>query len=992
MDNTFLKRVVSSALVLTMAATCCIPSFAEDANKTTNTASEAASSATDSAATTKDINADVVDASNRENSYSNYVKRHENDPRPDQEITINGKDYIKAENGAEVSVENVDGKDNVAKWSNQNGSITFEADIPEDGLYNIRMSYEALAGKTSDIEFALLIDGKCPFTSASRITLSKVWVSESGNKIEQDAKGNDVRPGQVEKVAWQESPIEDPDGLFNEPLDFYLTKGKHQFTLQSSKAQFAIEYIKFYQYKSPEAYSQPSQSELDSTKGERIKLEAEMADYKSSRTLFPTADRNTYVTSCVNGKSPTKTRYNTIGKDGNWGQAGQTVTYEFNVEKDGYYKLGFRARQDQMRGMYSNRRLYIDGEVPCEEAGQIKFYYNSNWTVVSPEDKDGNPLYFHLTAGKHTISLEAIPGEIGEIMGELDELTYNINSYYRQIRQITGPDPDEYNNYMIDSAIPHIMDDFKSYSKQLKELENKIDELSGTGGTEAVSLNKMAITLDKCTDKPDRIPELMSQIKDDVTTLSSWVSEYRSQPLEMDIIEICTADQDFSSVKSSFWKSLGYSWKSFIGSFFEDYNSLTTEDSEAMVCWTMQGRDNALAVQKLIDSDYNPTAKTKINMKLVTGGVVESTFAGKGPDLGLFMGADFPIQLAARGVLTDLSQYSDFEEVKTRFSKDATVLYEYDGGTYGLPITQTFPMLYYRSDILSQYGINAETDLTTWQGLIDVLPTIQRNYMEVGLIMPKPEYTGGQTYISPVTEAGNTFATLLLQQGKNYFNEEQTKTTFDSREAIEAFDMWTQFYTKYSFSQTYDAFTRFRTGDMPIVIQNETFFNQLSVAAPEIKGCWDFQPMPGTVQEDGTINHASCSQGSGGIIFKKAPDQEGAWEFLKWFTSKEIMAQYGNDIESIAGTMARFESANVEALDDLSWTDTQVSKLKSQLESQVEIPVLPSSYGVTRNVLNAFRKVANDYDNARDTLFWYNKDINAEITRKRQDLGLDKKD
>ena len=38
--------------------------------------------------------------------------------------------------------------------------------------------------------------------------------------------------------------------------------------------------------------------------------------------------------------------------------------------------------------------------------------------------------------------------------------------------------------------------------------------------------------------------------------------------------------------------------------------------------------------------------------------------------------------------------------------------------------------------------------------------------------------------------------------------------------------------------------------------------------------------------------------------------------------------------------------------------------------------------------MNAFRAVVNDYDNARDTLFWYNKDINDEITRKLEDLGL----
>ena len=159
--------------------------------------------------------------------------------------------------------------------------------------------------------------------------------------------------------------------------------------------------------------------------------------------------------------------------------------------------------------------------------------------------------------------------------------------------------------------------------------------------------------------------------------------------------------------------------------------------------------------------------------------------------------------------------------------------------------------------------------------------------------------TGGTTQVSAITEPGNTFAMLLLQQGLNYYNEEQTKTTFDTQEAVNAFDTWTKFYTTYSFQQTYDAFTRFRTGDMPVVIQNYTFYNQLSVAAPEIKGCWGFQPVPGTVQEDGTINHAANSNGSGAIILTKAADQEGAWDFIKWFTSTDAQVKYGNNIESI---------------------------------------------------------------------------------------------
>lgn len=985
MKDTMFRRVIASALALALCASASVPAFADSEaadDSTLGTQATADDSATGDGSSAATTGTDSF----RQTSYTNYVKKYADAARPDQTVEVLGKDYDPASvTDAQITVTTVDGENDVMQWANQEGSVSWTVNIPETGVYNIKMIYEALESNTNDVEFSLLIDGESPYATASRITLSKRWINES--EIKQDSRQNDIRPGQISTPCWQETPLEDIDGLFNEPLEFYMEAGEHTITFESEKAEFAVKSFTFYQYEAPAAYTAPSDSDLTQAQGQKITLEGETAAYKSSRTLYPTSDKSSYLTSSANGSSPTKTRYNTIGS-GSWTQSTQTVTWEFNVDKAGYYKIGIRGRQDQMRGMYSNRRLYVNGEVPCLEANQIKFYYDTDWSITTPKSENGDDLYFYLQAGTNTISLEAVPGEIGEIMGDLDELVYNINSYYRQIRQITGPDPDEYNNYMIDTAIPSIVPDFKEYAKTLRDKKAEIEKLSGSGGTEAETLEKMAIVLDKCIKKPDLIPEMMSQIKDNITSVSSFVNQYREQPLEVDMIEVATSDQDFTSCDKSFFGSLGFGFKGFIGSFFEDYNALSDEDESAMECWVMLGRDNAEALQQLISSEYNPTAKTKINLKLVQGGIVEATFAGKGPDLALFMGGDFPIQLAARGVLTDLTTFSDFDEVKTRFADDATVLYQYNGGTYGLPCDQTFPMLFYRSDILSEYGIDPATDLNTWDGLLNCLPTLQRNYLEVGLILPVMTSTGGTTQVSAITEPGNTFAMLLLQQGLNYYNEEQTKTTFDTQEAVNAFDTWTKFYTTYSFQQTYDAFTRFRTGDMPVVIQNYTFYNQLSVAAPEIKGCWGFQPVPGTVQEDGTINHAANSNGSGAIIFTKAADQEGAWDFIKWFTSTDAQVKYGNNIESILGTMGRYATANEEALQQLSWTTSEVNLLLDQLNSQVEIPIIPASYGVTRNVMNAFRAVVNDYDNARDTLFWYNKDINDEITRKLEDLGL----
>lgn len=979
MRNKLFKRTLSFVLALAMIATG-IPAAMADDTANNNAGTQTTSN--------EDIDKIISASSNDNISYTEYRKKYAKAGRPavaDNEGYIYGgkQTEFKASNGAEISKKTVDGKE-ALEWSNQEGTVSFPINVKETGVYNIKIVYEILAGGATEAEFDLKIDEKTPYGTASRITLDKRWVNET--EIKQDYSGNDIRPGQVEQVCWQEKYLADVDGLYADPLWFYIEKGDHTVTLNSTKAKFAINSMKLYQYQNPEAYKAPSDSELSKNEDAGIiKLEGEEAAYKTDRVLYPTSDKNSYLTS---PSDPNKTKYNTIGS-ANWTKSTQAITWKVNVETSGYYKLGIRARQDQMRGFYSNRRILIDGAVPNKESDQVKFYYDTEWVVTTPKDADGNIIYYYLEAGEHELTMEAVPGEIGEVMSQLDDVVYDITSYYRRIRQITGPSPDEYNNYMIDVAIPSVIPDFKEYAKILRDKKSYIESLTGTAGTEAVTLEKMALVLDQCINRPDNIPSLLSQIKDNITSVSSWVREYRGQPLEVDMIEIAPAGKDFTSADKTFFGGLKFGFDSFIGSFFSDYNSLSEESEDNLTVWVSLGRDQAQVVNQMVDSSFNPNSKTKVSINLVQGGVVEATLAGKGPDEVLFLGGDFPIQLAARGVLTDLSKFSDYDDVMKRFQSDASTLYKYNGGVYGLPISQLVPMMFYRTDILAEQGINPEKDLQTWDQLVSILPQLQRNYMEVGLILPIAQNLGnGVTTVSTVTECGSTFASLLLQQGLNYYTDDETKTTFDTQEAVSAFETWTKFYTTYSFDQTYDAFTRFRTGDMPILIKEYNFFNQLTVAAPEIKGCWNFMQIPGTKKEDGTISHASNSSGTCGVIFNKCKNQEAAWDFLKWFTSTESQIEYANDIEAIMGTMGRFDTANLEALEGESWSANQVSKIKAQFAEQVEIPVIPASYAVTRNVMNAFRETVNNASNPRDTLMWYNKDINAEITRKLKDLKM----
>lgn len=919
--------------------------------------------------------------------YSDYYNIYSGKTRPNTEILVDGADYSSVA-GGDFSVgsygSNNDIRNGLSIPNNSKCSVTYDINVAEEGTYCLNMSYLPIKSNNSDIELDIKIDGTNPYDSSSRIRLNKVWVNEYD--VKKDSKGNQMRSPQIQKEMWCSADLKDPDGLFNDPLVFYLSSGMHSVTFECTKSNFVLQSFKFYNPKSLVSYNDyVNKSETSSNKNQTepniFRIEGENAMYKSEPTLCPTYDNSSYL---VSPSQPGKILYNTFG-NGNWNKSQQSVTWSIPANKikhSGWYKIGIKSRQSEMRGMYSNRRIYIDDKVQCAEMDDVKFFYDTNWNVVSPKTSDGDFVYVYLTADvDHTITMEAIPGEIGQSIIKLNNIVSELNDYYRKILMITGPDPDKYTDYYVHEKIPELLDGFRRISGELKFVQSQIEKLSKSSGSEAAALERMCVILDKCVDKPLKIPEYVSQIKDNITAISSWMRDYREQPLEIDYIEFASTDKKFSGTDEKLLKSVKYSLSSFINSFFEDYTTISdVKNEDAIEVWVNLGRDQAQVVKELVESEFMQEYDIPVSVNLVAGGVVEASLAGKGPDVALFLGGEYPVNLASRGMLADLTQFSDYSDIFKRFRYNAAVNYQFNGGCYALPVTQSWPMLFYRKDILSELGFSSPPE--SWDELIDMLPAVQRNYMSVGLVLP-------QNNVSPATECGNTFAMLMLQKGLNYYNQQQTKSLFDEIGANDAFEQWTDFYTKYSFNQSYNAFSRFRTGEYPMVIANYSFYNQLSAASPEINGLWDFTSVPGTKCADGSISHAANSTGTGAVIFNKVKNKDDAWTFLKWFTSDKVQTEYGVKTEGLLGTMGRFEAANTATLENLSWSGKELSKLEAQRNELVEIPIIPASYAVTRNIMNAFRDVVNSKKNPRDTFMWYNRDINEEITRKRKNLGMD---
>ncbi|MTL84343.1 extracellular solute-binding protein, partial [Turicibacter sanguinis] len=234
-----------------------------------------------------------------------------------------------------------------------------------------------------------------------------------------------------------------------------------------------------------------------------------------------------------------------------------------------------------------------------------------------------------------------------------------------------------------------------------------------------------------------------------------------------------------------------------------------------------------------------------------------------------------------------------------------------------------------------------------------------------------------------------TYATLLFQQGGEFYSNNGESSALNSTEAMESFKFWTDFYTNYGLPVTANFYNRMRTGEIPIGIASYTNYNLLSVFAPEISGSWKMAPLPSYVNEDGEYNNVAASYVKGSVIFNQSDDKDSAWEFLKWWTSKETQISFGTEIETVLGVAARHASATEEAIYELPWPSHDIEQLKKQRESLQGVPQVPGGYMTAREVEYAFREVINNGSNPRETLYDYIEKIDSELTLKRKEFGIE---
>ncbi len=919
-----------------------------------------------------DLSSDVTGIG-RGNTYTAYLAKYADLPAVSGTVEV---DLAAFEGeGGEVRDDGILTKDE--------SELTWKVDVPQAGLYNIRLDYLTVESRGINIEREIAINGEVPFAGASTLCFSRLWTD--AGEVRKDNQGNDIRPTQVERLEKQSAYCMDDMGYQTEPYAFYFNEGENELTIRAVNEPVVLcgitltPIVHFRPYADYIA-AQPEDPGSEEAKNYSLTIQGESAQLRSAPSLYARYDRSSSQTVPY---SLTNTILNYIGGEP-WTHPGEWIQWDFEVPEDGYYNISIKARQVYQRGALSARTVYIDGAVPFEDLQAVTFSYNNSWEMRTLGESTGSPFRFWLTKGSHTIRMEVTMGRMGPILNQVEDSIFRLNQIYRKLLVLTGVQPDRFRDYKLDQVYPEALQAMDLESKRLYRIVDEMQDITGEKSDRAAAALTLANQLENFVRDNFRITESFVNFRDNITSLGTAMQNMSESKLDVDLIMITGENVKVPEVHENVFQSVGHEISSCVSSYTVDYNTLGDkyEDTDDVIeIWITTGRDQSTVLKNMIDNTFTANTGIKVNVKLVLqDAILPAVVAGNGPDVVMSLGGWFAVNYAMRNAVEDLTQFEDFAEVVKPFQPSILEPLTYnDGkktGIYGLPETQEFQVLFYRKDIMEELGLPVPQ---TWDELIAELPTIQGNSLEVGINFP-----------DITTLDLSSMNSMIYQNGGTIYDKEAKRTLVANEAGVAGFKQYTSLYNDYGLPVIFDFPSRFRSGQMPLGIQNYNVYNTLMVSAPEIRGLWDFTLFPGTRKEDGTIDHTVQTNGLCCMMISTDNEKikKNAWEFMKWWVSADAQVRFGREMESILGASARYLTANQDAMKQLAWSGKQLKVLLEQMSQTRGFPEIAGGYSTQRHLTNAIRRVINTKEDQRETLLNYARTINEEIRIKRQEFGL----
>ncbi len=862
---------------------------------------------------------------------------------------------------------------------NAGDKISFDIPVAETGRYEIALKYYPVDALYMDC-LADLTVGDAAFVT----TLPLLW-ADANSEYGTDRKGNQLVPEQLSITEPFMDILRDYRDTNADELRFDWKAGEVQHITYTPSSQKMV-LVGIYVAKVAElpTYAEYAAANAGKADVEDVKiLEAERYMVKSDSFI-----RATTKQSAALYPYDTYRKLLNVLEGGSWRSPGQKIVWEFEVEKDGYYQLGMRYLQNSDTHKPVYRTIEIDGKVPFAEWETYAFENTkSNQYANKVLDVNGEPVKLYLTAGKHTIGMTVSVGPFEEVYDGIIKLMEEINLFGMDIQKLTAGQNDQNRTWDMDYYLPNAVPDLNAFADRVDALYARLEEISGEKPTYADNLKYASERLRVLTKVPNEIPnksELISQGDNSATKyLGNVLSHLNSMSMSIDRFYIGNTEKlprATANVFVSLWEGI----KAFVWSFTPDaaegnYTATGADKSTELTVWITRSVPYVQVLQQILDSDYNSVHGTNIQLSIMPNEqkLILANATKTNPDMVISAGLSTPFNFAVRGAAKNLLDYEDFlPYYNDHYSLMTLTPTTFNGGVYGAVESQNFHVMFYRTDILKTLGLEVPQ---TWDDVKYMMPTLLRYNMN---------------FYSPLssTNAYKSFVwtnPFVVQNNGSYVTSDGSSAAFTEDGYFDAMTEMTELYEIYGMQQAVPSFyNSFRYGEIPIGIADFSLYMQLTMAAPELAGKWAIALAPGTEQKDGTIKRDQAAAATTSMIFKNTTRPDEAWQFLKWWLSTETQVKYAYLMQGTYGAEYRWNTANLDAFSQMSYTEEDKKVIMDSWKEQCEITYHPANYMIERQTSDIWNSVVVDFENMVEEIDRATIVTNRELIRKLAEFGF----
>ncbi len=855
-------------------------------------------------------------------------------------------------------------------------TIELELEVPKTAVYGMSFEYLADSDSILPVEAGIRINGEYPFYEMRQQVFESQW--ESPAQKVYDSYGNEVVSIPNKVYDWQYKAVMDSTYRYSTPLGIELQEGKNTVTISLQEGTLLLGSVTLFAREDVPQYTGSQAAVGDAL----IEIQAEDFRYRNDSSIHATCE---YDPNLFPYQADDRIM-NTVDA-ASFSEGGQQITYGFEVKKAGNYYLAFHYSQGGKSDFPVFMNVKLDGELPNTAFENHAFAYEKDYEMYTLRDAEGNKVSVPLTEGYHTISMQISMEPLRNALETIERIMSNVNDLSLEVTKVAGTNKDKYRDFSLESYIPGIGDRMIGWADELAAVMAEAKTYNPNKKKIAAfsSISIAENQLRSLAKKPDeliyRIDELATSTSSVNQHLANLIDSLNGNAFSLDSIYLYQdGSEDKLPEHKNFFVKLWLSIVRFFTTFGEQAYSASNTNPEHLQVSVNRSRQHLEIMQQMITEQFTPQTGIEVDLSLMPDQtkLVLANASGDSPDVATGVNYSIPFELGIRGALKDLTEFDDFATVAERYTAGLLMPYVIEDSIYAIPETMNFQVLFYRKDVLDKLGLEVPNTLEEVQAM---LPDLQMRGLN--FYYPTARTVGMKTFLDTTP--------IIFQSGGRLYDTYVENATLTSEKVVEGFTTLTDLFTIYNLPKDVPNFYQhFRNGDYPIGISDFGTYNLISNAAPEIDGSWGVALIPGVENENGEVMRYSSAGAESTFLFESTPEREAqAWEFVKWWSSAEVQAEFGQRLQITYGDEYYWNTANYEAFSELPWDSDDKEIIAEQLTWTMEAPRALASYMVERELSDAYNQVVLDAksSNVRESLDEAQKNIKRETLRKLEEFG-----